>query len=69
MTELFTNVRDEVKEVADMAWRLAISQKNPINAAEFLNNTTNYYKNIFTEEEIEFLQFYFNMKMEMIKNG
>ena len=68
MTELFTNVRDEVKETADMAWRLAISQKNPINAAEFLNNTTNYYRNIFTEEEIEFLQFYFNMKMEMIKN-
>ena len=68
MTEIFQNIRDEVKEVADLAWRLAIAQKNPIDAANFLNNTTNYYRNIYTEEEIEFLQFYFNMKMEMMKN-
>ena len=68
MTELFPNVRDEVKEVADMAWRLALSQRNPVEAADFLTNTTNYYKHIYTEEEIEFLQFYFNMKMEMMKN-
>ena len=68
MTEIFQNIRDEVKEVADLAWRLATAQKNPIDAANFLNNTTNYYRNIYTEEEIEFLQFYFNMKMEMMKN-
>ena len=67
MTELFTNVRDEVKDVANIAWHMAISQPNPLKAAEFLNNITNYYKLIYTEEEIEFLQFYFNMKLELMK--
>jgi len=68
MIELFPNIRDEVKEIAEAAWRLAYAQKDPIKAADFLNNTTNYYRNIYTDEEIEFLQFYFNMKMEMMKN-
>ena len=35
--------------------------------ANFLNNATNYYKNTFTEEEIDFLQFYFHTRMEMMK--
>ena len=68
MKELFENVRDEVKNTAKMAWGLAMAQKNPVDAADFLNNVTNYYKNLFTDEEIEFLQFYFNMQMEMIKD-
>ena len=67
MQEIFKNISDETREIADIAWRLAISQKNPVQAADFLNNVTNYYSERFTEEEIEFLQFYFNMKMEMMK--
>lgn len=67
MTEIYANVSDQVKEIADIAWRLTMAQKNPMDAANFLNNVTNYYSNILTEEEIEFLQFYFNMKMEMMK--
>ncbi len=67
MTELYKNVRDEVKSVADFAWKVALAQDNPVDAANFLNNVTNYYKHFYTEEEIEFLQFYFNMKMEMMK--
>ena len=67
MQEIFANVGDEVKEIADIAWRLTLMQKNPLDAANFLNNVTNYYNNILSEEEIEFLRFYFNMKREMIK--
>ena len=68
MNELFTHIRQEVKDTAKVAWRLAMAQKNPVDSAEFLNNVTNYYKNLFTDEEIEFLQFYFNMQMEMVKD-
>ena len=35
--------------------------------ARFLNTVTEYYRNLYSEEEIEFLQFYFQMKMEMMK--
>ena len=67
MQEIFENVSDNTKEIADMAWRLAMSQRNPIEAADFLNNVTNYYDKILTEEEVNFLRFYFNMKMELMK--
>ena len=67
MTELFENVNDKVKELAETAWSLAQTQKNALAAAKFLNNITNYYDNILTTEEIEFLHFYFNLKMEMMK--
>ena len=67
MTEIFANIGDEVKDIAETAWNIALAQKNPLDAANFLNNVTNYYKNIYTDEEIEFLQFYLNMKLEMMK--
>lgn len=67
MTEIFENIRQEVKETARIAWNLAVKYTDPSKAAEFLNTVTNYYKNLYTEEEIEFLQFYFKMQMEMMK--
>ena len=67
MQEIFENISDQVKEIAEIAWRLAISHNNPIEAAKFLNSVTNYYDEVLTEEEIEFLRFYFNMKMEAEK--
>ena len=67
MQEIFENVSDNTKEIADMAWRLAMSQRNPIEAADFLNNVTNYYDKLLSEEEVNFLRFYFNMKMELMK--
>jgi len=67
MQEIFENVGDKTKEIAEISWRLAMSQNNPIEAAEFLNNITNYYDKILTEEEVNFLRFYFNMKMELMK--
>ena len=68
MTEIFANVRQEVKDLAEMSWEIALRQKTVADAAKFLNDVTNYYENLYTEEEVEFLQFYFHMKMEMMKN-
>lgn len=68
MQEIFKDVRDTVKQVADFAWKVALAQNNPMDAAKFLDNVTNYYKNYYTDEEIEFLQFYFNSQMEMMKD-
>ncbi len=68
MIEIFADVRDEVKKTGETAWRIAMSQKTPIKAADFLSTVTDYYKRFYTEEEIEFLQFYFNTQMEMMKD-
>lgn len=64
MTELFANIRDGVKQVADLSWKVALAQNNPADAAAFLDNITNFYKQYYTEEEIEYLRFYFNVKMQ-----
>ena len=67
MNEIFKDVRQEVKNVAELAWKVALAQSDPAAAAEFLDNVTNYFKHSYTEEEIEFLRFYFSMQMEMMK--
>ena len=68
MTELFTHISQEVKDTAKGAWELTMEQNEPMQAAELLNAVVEYYKLIWTEEEVEFLQFYFKMKMrEMMK--
>lgn len=66
MTELYPNISEEFRKVAETAWNVALAQKTPNDAANFLNNVTNYYGNL-NEEEAEFLQFYFNTRMEMMK--
>ena len=68
MTELYENISDELRSIAQTAWDIAVAQKTPMEAAEFLNTVTNYYNNTLTEEEVEFLQFYFQLRMEMMKN-
>ena len=67
MTEIFQNISNAVKKVAETAWTVAMAQPNPVESAKFLNNVTNYYSHLYTEEEIEFLKFYFNMKMEELQ--
>jgi len=67
MTEIFANVSNTIKDVAEKAWYLASKMQDPVMASDFLDNVTNYYSYLCTEEEIEFLQFYFNMKLEMMK--
>ena len=68
MTEIFTNINNDIKNKADIIWKLTLGQKNPVSASYFLNNIINYYRNKLTEEEINFLQFYIQMQMEMMKN-
>ena len=67
MTEIFQNVSEEAKEYARIAWRLGMLQSNAVAAANFLHEATEYAKETLTEEEVEFLQFYFKMQMEMMK--
>ena len=67
MQEIFENISNETKEIAGIAWRLAMMQNNPADAAKFLDTVTNYYSAILSEEEVEFLRFYFRMQMEMMK--
>ena len=69
MTELFPNISQETRKQAELAWSIAKTCKNPMDAAEMLNSFTNYYSLVSKEEGIkEFLQFYFNLKMEELKN-
>lgn len=68
MTELFNNIRQEVKDTAAGVWKLTIAQNTPTEAAKLLNTIVEYYKLIWTQEEVEFLQFYFRMQMEMMKD-
>ena len=67
MNEIFTNVSDNAKRIAEIAWDITMAQKTPLAAAEFLHNVTEYYQHTLTEEEVDFLRFYFNMRMEMMK--
>lgn len=67
MTELFTNISDEVKQVAEFTWQMAMAKNSLMETAELLDTVTNYYRIFGTPDEVEFLRFYFNMKMEMMK--
>lgn len=65
MTEIFADISDDVKQKAEIMWKMALSQPNPVKAAELLNILTEYYRKRWTEEEVDFLQFYFQTQMEM----
>ena len=67
MTEIYSDISDEVRKTAESAWKVAMTQDNPIEVAKFLNNVTEYYRHLFTEEEVDFLRFYFRTQMEMMK--
>ena len=67
MTEIFQNVSEEARDYAHAAWRLAMLQNNAVEAANFLHSAMEYAKYTLTQEEVEFLQFYFQMQMEMMK--
>ncbi len=66
MTELFKNITLEFRKQAETVFNIAMSQKNLINAAKVLDN---FIKTITEEEKIEFLNFYFNLRMEEIINA
>lgn len=65
MIELFPNVREDLRAEAETAWILA-SSLTPNRAVNFLEAYTAYNH---TEEEQEYLRFYFNTRMESKENG
>ena len=68
MTELFPNISAEARKQAELAWVLACTCKNPVDAAKMLDAYTNYECSRSKEEGLrEFLNFYFNLKMEELK--
>lgn len=66
MTEIFKNISPQTREYAEVAWECALMFDNPIDMAKFLNAVTNYYMVTGTQEEVDFLRFYFNIQMEMM---
>ena len=67
MIELYSDIRKEVRDTADMIWKLCLTKNSPLASAKYLNTMLNYYKNVYTKEEVDFLQFYFELQMEMMK--
>ena len=64
MTEIFSNISKEQKEKAEFIFNIA-SKKDLISTLITLNDYTNSCP---TEEEREFVEFYFNMRLEQLKN-
>lgn len=69
MTELFTDISPVIKNIAKEIWGLASLAHDPVKASEILEHATNYYSYLCTEEEIAFIRFYINMKLEEMKNA
>ena len=67
MIEIYSDIRDEVKKMAQIIWQFSLQQRNPLESAKFLDTMIHYYSKLYTQEEIEFLQFYFQTQMEMMK--
>lgn len=66
MEELFVNIPDAIKEQAKFVFEMAMRQKDIVHMVNVLNEYTTTCQN---EEEKNFVEFYFNMKMEQLKNG
>ena len=67
MEELYPNISKEIRDEVAMAWRVARTMQ-PLESANFINTYTNYFATHHTEEETDFVRFYFNLQLEMIKN-
>lgn len=65
MTELFPNISDNLRKCAEIVADLAFRQDSPAKAVKLMNQFTNA---CFSEEERNFCEFYFNMRMEQMLN-
>ena len=63
MTEIFKNIPEEVKKQARFWADMALLQPNFLDGAKMMSEYVNSCKN---EEEREFVDFYFKMRMEKI---
>ena len=66
MTELFPNISQLMRDYAALVWQQA-KQMSPDNAVKLMSMTTNAFEKEGLEEEADFLRFYFNLQMEMMK--
>lgn len=65
MVEIFEDIPQRVKDQAELIFELALLQPNFISAVKILNDYTNICVD---DREREFVEFYFNMKMESLLN-
>lgn len=65
MEELFPNIPEQSRKNAEFIVEMALRQKNITSAVKVLNEYTN---SCISDEEKEFVEFYFNMKMEQMLN-
>ena len=65
MIELFPNVPQHIRDLAKEWVDLALRQSNPFEGVKMVSNFANSCS---TEEEKEFVDFYFRLRMEQIKN-
>ena len=65
MTEIFYNISKKQKDNAEFIFNLALQEKDILSTLNLLNTYTNFCP---TEEEQKFIEFYFNMRLEQLKN-
>ena len=65
MQEIFKQIPDRIKEQAKHWVDLALKQKNPYDAAAMV---AEYANSCFNEEEKDFVDFYFNLRLEELLN-
>ena len=69
MIEIFVDIPSNVRKFAEVSWNIATAHgKKPKDAATFLQNCLDIAKQNYTEEEVNFVDFYFRTQMEMVKN-
>lgn len=66
MQEIFENIDEETKKLAETYWNMIFSY-DPLQAAKFLDHVIREYEAADAQEIADFLRFYFNMKLEMMK--
>lgn len=66
MTELFTELPDNVKRQTEKFVDITLQNDDPFDIVNILNE---YTESCQSEEEREFVQFYINMRLEEMKNG
>ena len=65
MIELFPDIPEQVRKNAEFMFEMALKQKNILSTIKVLNE---YTETCSSEEEKEFVEFYFNMRMEQLLN-
>ncbi len=65
MTEIYSDIPDEVRESAEFIVNLALLKKNPLSAVKMVREYANTCLN---DYEREYVDFYFNLRLEQLRN-